>query len=332
SQSAGYNRRGLRFVRAARIDPPRADELLLQAGYAVHTPGSLFSDRILMTAFVVSLAVHAGAMAIRFIDPELIKLRAAVTPLEIILVNARSETAPTNAEALAQANLDGGGANEHGRRSSPLPNTFEMRDGDSLESAQRVVEQLEEEQKKLLAQLRKGDLALAPARETKPMQADVAAEANEARKRLARMQAEISKQISDYQKRPRKHHFMPSASEYRFARYVEDWRGRVERIGNENYPVEARGKIYGTLRMTVAVRKDGSLVDATIEQSSGSAVLDRAARRIVKLAAPFPPFPPEIARDTDVLEITRTWVFTNDQLATRSTGAGSTTARTTTRP
>jgi protein TonB len=111
---------------------------------------------------------------------------------------------------------------------------------------------------------------------------------------------------------------MPSASEYRYARYVEDWRARVERIGNENYPNDARGKFYGALRMTVAIRKDGSVADALIEQSSGSQILDRAARRIVQMAGPYPPFPPEIARDTDILEITRTWIFTNDQLATRS--------------
>jgi protein TonB len=140
----------------------------------------------------------------------------------------------------------------------------------------------------------------------------------ETKQRLARAQAEIAKQISDYQKRPRKHHYMPSTSEYRYARYFEDWRTRVEKIGNDNYPPEARGKYYGSLRLTVAIRKDGSVADTILEQSSGSAVLDRAARRIVMLAAPYPPFPPDIARDTDILEITRTWIFTNDQLATRS--------------
>ena len=77
-------------------------------------------------------------------------------------------------------------------------------------------------------------------------------------------------------------------------------------------------RFYGALRMTVAIRKDGSVADAMIDQSSGSQILDRAARRIVQMAGPYPPFPPEIARDTDILEITRTWIFTNDQLATRS--------------
>jgi protein TonB len=150
--------------------------------------------------------------------------------------------------------------------------------------------------------------------------------ADETRQKLARVQAEIARQVSDYQKRPRKHHFMPTTSEYRYARYVEDWRARVEKIGNDHYPEEARGKVYGALRMTVSIRKDGTLADAIIENPSGSPVLDRAARRIIKLSAPFPPFPPEIARDTDILEITRTWMFTNDQFATRQ-GAASTTGK-----
>ncbi|MCS7100445.1 MAG: TonB family protein [Burkholderiaceae bacterium] len=287
----------------------------------MHTAGSVLGDRFLMSAFALSLSVHAAVLALRFVDPEVLRWRQAASPLEVVLVNARSDTAPGRAEALAQANLDGGGAHDDGRRTSPLPNAFQVADGDTLEAARRTVQQLEEEQKKLLAQLKAGQLAQSPPRkEARPMVAE-SGSAEELRQALARQQAIIDKAISDYQKRPRKHFFMPSTSEYRFARYVEDWRARVEKIGNENYPEEARGKIYGSLRLTVAIRKDGSLVDAIVEQSSGSPVLDRAARRIVKLAAPYPPFPPEIARDTDILEITRTWVFTNDQLATRAAGA-----------
>jgi protein TonB len=196
---------------------------------------------------------------------------------------------------------------------------MQVRDGDALDSARRLVEQLEEEQKKLLAALKDSlQMRPLPSRESAADSPQPGSADEETREQLARAQAEIAKQVSDYQKRPRRHHFMPSTSEYRYARYVEDWRSRVEKIGNANYPDEARGKLYGTLRMTVALRKDGSLVEATIEQSSGSPVLDRAARRIVNMAAPYPPFPPEIARDTDVLEITRTWIFTNDQLSTRT--------------
>lgn len=280
---------------------------------------ALLADKVLVMALTVSIGLHITVLAIRFVDPEFLRVRSSDPPLEIILVNAKSETRPGKPEALAQSNLDGGGANESGRRTSPLPDTFEMRDGDAVDAARAMVQQLEEEQKRLLAALRESlQVRPTPPKEAADQSQQGAIE-QERRERLARAQAEIAKQISDYQKRPRKHHFMPSASEYRYARYVEDWRARVEKIGNQNYPDDARGKYYGALRMTVAIRKDGSVADAMVDQSSGSPVLDRAARRIVQLAAPYPPFPPDIARDTDILEITRTWIFTNDQLATRST-------------
>jgi protein TonB len=282
---------------------------------------AFLADKALVMALTVSIGLHMTVLAVRFVDPEFLRVRSTDPPLEIILVNAKSDTRPGKAEALAQANLDGGGSHEAGRRTSPLPNSLQMRDGDALDSARRLVEQLEEEQKKLLTALKDSlQMRPLPRKETAADSPQPGASEEETRQQLSRTQAEIAKQISDYQKRPRKHHFMPSTSEYRYARYVEDWRSRVEKIGNEHYPDEARGKLYGTLRMTVAVRKDGSVVEATLEQSSGSPVLDRAARRIVNMAAPYPPFPPEIARDTDVLEITRTWIFTNDQLSTRTIG------------
>jgi protein TonB len=236
----------------------------------------------------------------------------------MVLVNARGAVAPADAEALAQANLDGGGTNEFGRRSAPLPNSFVLHDGDTLESARRNVEHLEREQLRLLRSLTDGELAPpVPVKETAPP-TPASGSADNDGQRLLRMEAEISEAISDYQKRPRRTVYMPSTAEYRFARYFEDWRAQVERVGNEHYPDEARGKIYGELLMTVTIRRDGSLVSAVIDQSSGSPVLDRAARRIVKLAAPFAPFPPEIARDTEELEISRAWIFTNDALSTRA--------------
>lgn len=101
--------------------------------------------------------------------------------------------------------------------------------------------------------------------------------------------------------------------EYRYASYMEGWRQKVERIGNLNYPGEARQRgIYGTLVMHVAVRADGSLEGARIVRSSGHEVLDQAALRIVELAAPFAPFPPDLRAEVDVLDITRTWQFERD--------------------
>jgi len=271
---------------------------------------------MLIAALGVSLGVHALLLAVRFVDPERLRLRATDPALEVILVNARSPARPSRPEAYAQANLDGGGANEAGRRSSPLPNLMQQRDGDALEQSRARVEALPQEMHRL-AQQERGDVPL-PSPEQAPSVQPDAGSADSTFNVLARLQAEIARNVSDYQKRPRRHHFMPSTSEYRYARYVEQWRAWVERIGNEHYPAEARGRIYGALRMTVVVGADGRLVSAVVDESSGSAVLDRAARHIVKLSAPFPPFPPEIARDTDILEITRTWMFTNDKFATRS--------------
>jgi periplasmic protein TonB len=283
----------------------------------MHLLDSWFSDRVLMAALMASAGVHALVLAVRFVDPELLRSRQTDPSLEIVLVNAKSEASPSKPEALAQANLEGGGANEEGRRSSPLPNLGEEHNGDAIQVQRKAVERLEQEQRQLMAMVRKVNsdaYVVEHRRETH----DASAQSAPARQQLARMEAEISKEISDYQKRPRRHHFMPSTSEYRFARYFEDWRARVEKVGNQNYPEEARGRIYGTLQMTVVIDRNGDLVDSVIERSSGSPILDRAARRIVKLAAPYPPFPPEIAHDTDVLEITRTWMFTHDQFGTRA--------------
>jgi protein TonB len=133
---------------------------------------------------------------------------------------------------------------------------------------------------------------------------------------IARLEAEISKSISLYEKMPKRKFIGARTQEYRYAQYVEDWRGKVERIGNMNYPEAARRqKIYGKLTLTVNIRSDGSIENVEINLSSGQRILDAAAQRIVKLAAPYAPFPPDIRKETDILSITRTWTFTtNDQL------------------
>jgi periplasmic protein TonB len=275
-------------------------------------------NRVLMGALVFSLLLHAGLLLIRFVDPEFLKRRSTDPQLEIILVNAQSDARPVKAEAYAQANLDGGGAHDAGRVKSPLPDMGRVADGDSLDIQRARVQQIEQSSLQRLMLPDGSDAANVEKREEAFDPVATTGSAEENQNILARAIAEISKQMSDYQKRPRKRNFMPSTASLTEARYVEDWRLLVERIGNEHYPAEARGRIYGDLQMTVAIAADGTMLSAVIDRSSGSPVLDAAARRIVKLASPYPPLPPEIAKDTDVLEITRTWVFTNDQLATRS--------------
>ena len=121
--------------------------------------------------------------------------------------------------------------------------------------------------------------------------------------------AQGARQTQADQERPRKRGIGANAREYRFAQYEEDWRAKVERVGTINYPAEARGKLYGTLRLTVTIRPDGSVESIDLDRSSGLKVLDRAAYRIVQMAAPFAAFPADISKDTDLLVITRTWFF-----------------------
>jgi protein TonB len=135
---------------------------------------------------------------------------------------------------------------------------------------------------------------------------------------IARVTAQQGGDFDTYQKPVRRRFVGTRTKDYRFARYAEDWRLKVERIGNLNYPETAkREQLYGSLQLTVGIKSDGSLESVEINRPSGKKVLDEAAVRIVKLAGQngFAPFPPDMSRDIDVLHITRNWVFTRaDQL------------------
>lgn len=136
---------------------------------------------------------------------------------------------------------------------------------------------------------------------------------------IDRLEAQIAKQQEEYQKRPKRRFLGGRTMAHSDALYLESWRQKVERIGNLNYPSAARAqKIYGRLQMTVYIRANGSLEKMEINQSSGSAILDEAAKNIVRLAAPYAPFSKEMKRSTDIIGITRTWTFTQeDKLATK---------------
>ncbi len=133
---------------------------------------------------------------------------------------------------------------------------------------------------------------------------------------IERLEAQIRREHNAYQERPKRKFIGARAEEYRFARYVEDWRMKVERIGNNNYPEAARReRLYGNLLLTVSIRADGSVEAVEVNRSSGHRILDAAAVKIVEMGAPYAPFPPDIKRDTDILTITRTWSFTkSDEL------------------
>lgn len=130
---------------------------------------------------------------------------------------------------------------------------------------------------------------------------------------LASLDAELQQKLETHAKRPRQKFISANTQEYRYAAYMEAWRAKVERIGNLNYPDEARQRqLSGALLLDVALRPDGSVLEILVRRSSGHKVLDDAAVRIVELAAPFAPFPDDIAREVDVLHVTRTWKFLNN--------------------
>ena len=270
------------------------------------------NDRLLAMALGTSIVLHAVLLAVHFKFPAALRWQASEPRMEVVLVNAKTRERPSKAEVLAQANLDrGGNVDERRRARSPLPVTQPKQPGRDLAEAQRRVRELEARQQELLAMAREAQTKQSvhgtPAEQAAPQPsgrdlADLALAA-------MRLQAQIDKQIDDYQKRPRKKFIGANAAEYRFAQYEEDWRAKVERWGTVNYPAEARGKLYGNLRLTVTIRPDGSVEAVELDRSSGLKVLDAAAFKIVKLAGPFAAFPASIRRDTDLLVITRTWFF-----------------------
>lgn len=268
----------------------------------------------LSIGITLSVLLHTVVLTVHFQYPEATRHMRDKT-LDIILVNARSARKPSEAQALAQVNLDGGGDTAENRRAkTPLPPTPQQNPGDRVENKNQRKQTLEAQQQEL-ATSAESRRRTALAQDSTPRQAESPAEHQgldlaESARAMARLEGELNKSIEDYNKRPRKKSIGVRTEEYRFARYIEDWRAKVERIGTLNYPEAARGRLYGALVLTVILNADGEVKSVEINRSSGHAILDEAARRIVLLGSPYAAFPPEIRRDTDILEITRRWSFT----------------------
>ena len=265
-------------------------------------------------AMIFSIALHAFALfGFSLVPPAPHKAADIMQPpLITVLVNSKSKSRPVKADALAQANLDGGGNTEEDRQAKTmLPN---IGDDQKItpEQAAKQVAHLEQESKRMLTRLKSSYNLPQPQPQKQPDAATATAEDLVQRSlEIARLEAQINKNNDYYQKMPRRKFIGARTQEYRFAQYIEDWRVKVERIGNLNYPEQARREqMYGKLQLSVSIRADGSVENIEVSRSSGHRLLDAAAMRIVKLAGPFSPLPPDITRDVDILTITRTWSFT----------------------
>ena len=292
-----------------RRDP--AETLVSFSDYLLERFGLVATMQVaILSSIVFHLVVIVG---LGFRLPRLPAWDEPHNVMDVVLVNAKSATRPTKADALAQANLDGGGNTDQKlRASTPFPLTQAQRLTLEAKAMQERQKQLEEESRQIMLQLQ------SKATVNPVQQQQDARDLVERNLEMERLEAQIRRQQQAYQERPRKKFIGARAEEYRFASYIDRWRVKIERIGTLNYPAEARAKgIHASLQLTVGIKRDGEIESVEINRRSGYKFLDDAARRIVRMAAPFEPFPREIRVDTDILYITRTYTFTRaDEVVT----------------
>jgi len=290
--------------------PTSPDALVSFSDYLLERFGLVATMQV---ALLASIAMHLLVIiGVGFKLPRIPAMDAPHNVMDVVLVNSKSATRPVKADALAQANLDGGGNTDEKRRaSSPMP--VDARDPSrEIKSAENRVKQLEVEAQELMTRLKSKSTVTQAQLAASPDKADgEARELVDKAAEIARLEAQIRREYQAYQERPKRTFVGARAQEYRFAMYVDKWRQKIERVGNLNYPEEARQRrIHGSLQLTVAIKANGEVESVEINRSSGHKVLDQAALRIVRLAAPFDRFPDNIRADTDILHITRTWTFT----------------------
>jgi protein TonB len=267
---------------------------------------------VLQVALSVSVVVHAALLAWPAVDPEGFTRAFQDTPLEVILVNSRAGEAPTKAQAIAQRNLAGGGEAERGRATSPLPSATLTELGDSAEDARKQIEQLQETQQQLLAQVRR-ELATLPAPDPKRDRGNPQDRSqDERRKQLLQLLAEIEKRINEENARPKKRYISPSTREEVYAIYYDQLRRKIEDRGTRNFPEHQGKKLYGELVMIITVDSNGRIVDTEIVQASQSKLLDKRALSIVQAAAPFGSFSAAMKKQADQLVIPTRFRFSRE--------------------
>ncbi|MCG8315518.1 MAG: energy transducer TonB [Pseudomonadales bacterium] len=283
---------------------------------AIEAPQVSANDRIMFTTF---LAAVLHAILILGIGWTYIEHKQASPSLEITLAHHKSEQAPDDADFLAQVNQQGSGTlEEKAELSTTELAKFEDNLVRKIDPIQQAASQKPKEvtPTKLIASTAPSSnkTVLKSPDEIDP-NAEMAKESKlsllQRSLEIASLEARLKEKRQAHAKRPRKRQLTAAnAKAVVDAYYLNNWRERVERIGNQFYPQEARKqKLYGSLRMMVAVSADGKVQEIRILRSSGYSVLDQAAMQIVRRASPFAPFPKEIAKDTDILEIIRTWRF-----------------------
>ena len=263
-------------------------------------------------AIIVSVLVHAALLTLRIVDPDSFNRVFRDTPLEVILVNARSTEKPTQAQAIAQASLAGGGEAAKGRATTPLPVSALTEAGDAVEDARRRIDSLQEQQQQLLAQVRRAVAMLPPPDPQRDMGDPQQRDQEERRRQLLKLLAEIEKRINEENARPKKRYISPATREEIYALYYDHLRRKIEDRGTRDFPEVNGKKLYGELTMNVTVDAQGKVVEAEVVRPSKSKTLDKRAIAIVYGAAPFGPFTPAMKSQADQIVVTSRFRFTRE--------------------
>ncbi len=294
---------------------PRTDKVASAfTGHLQHA-----QHRGLFWALGLSVAAHAGLVGFRFAAPEAYNRVFQDTPLEVVLVNARSQERPQEAQVLAQVRLAGGGEVPQVRlSSSPLPPAMNSDPGMDLSATQKKIEVLKMQQMRLLTQLKdelavltrenEGDKSDSPDREAKVQR----------QQQLARQLAQIEQRVDQTQGAARKRYISPATQEVVYAIYYDKMRRTIEYQGTLNFPEAAGEKLYGQLTMVISVDSRGQLLSTEVARSSGQPLLDERAVAIVRNAAPFGNFNPKMRAQADqIVVVTRFNFSRNDTLGTK---------------
>ena len=265
----------------------------------------------LQIALGISVLVHAILLTVRFVDPEGFNRVFQDTPLEVILVNARSDERPDKAHAIAQASLAGGGDAEKGRATSPLPSMQEARLGETPEEDERLIEALKEKQNQVLAQVRQ-QLANLPPPDLQAVNPNPETVERERRRQLlTKLLAEIEKRINEENARPRKRYISPATREEVYAIYYDELRRKIEDRGTANFPESGGRKLYGELTMVLTVTYNGTVLCTEVVQPSGNTTLDRRAESIVRSLS-FGKFNEAMRRRADQIVVVSRFRFTRE--------------------
>lgn len=277
------------------------------------------SGRRLAVAIAVSLGLHAALLATRFVAPDPARIASRDSPLEVVLLNASNRTVPLVPEVLAQVPMQAGGEHDRGRAVSWLPLEHPQADGQER-AAHPVHAKLADAAgsqpgRSMLAVAQQPD-AMPEMQDADHAAAREIADAAEATRAIASLQAQIARDIEEVSKRPKRLTFGVNAVGVSYARYVGAWADRIERLGTQHFPPDARGRLYDSLVVLAEIDRHGKVVAVRIPRKSRHEVLNRAARDIVLAGQPYDRFTPEMAEQGDVLQIVRTWTFTNGALET----------------